>query len=60
MLAKDRRERLGYTDDMDEILLHPFFADVDLEGILGKKVEAPFIPKINNKKDLNSRNTFAF
>ena len=39
---------------MDEILLHPFFADVDIEGLLNKKVEPPFIPQITNKKDLQN------
>ena len=54
MLAKDRLHRLGQTDDMDEILMHPFFADVDFEGLLNKKVEPPFLPKIQNKKDLRN------
>lgn len=44
MLMKDRKERLGQNDDMDEILLHPFFSDVDVSGLLNKKVEPPFIP----------------
>lgn len=54
MLTKDRRERLGQNDDMDEILLHPFFADVDVSGLLSKKVEPPFIPQIKNKNDLRN------
>ena len=54
MLTKDRRERLGQNDDMDEILLHPFFADVNIEGLLSKKVTPPFKPQINNKKDLRN------
>ena len=44
MLAKDRLQRLGQNDDMDEILLHPFFNNVDIEGLLNKKVKPPFIP----------------
>ncbi len=43
---------MGQNDDMDEILLHPFFADVDIEGLLNKKVTPPFIPKVKNKNDL--------
>ena len=39
---------------MDEILLHPFFADVDIEGLLSKRVDPPFIPEINNRKDLRN------
>ena len=36
MLAKDRLQRLGQNDDMDEIMLHPFFRDVDIEALLNK------------------------
>lgn len=54
MLAKDRLQRLGQNDDMDEILLHPFFSDVDIEGLLNKKVDPPFVPQIKNKKDLRN------
>ena len=54
MLMKDRKERLGQNDDMDEILLHPFFSDVDVSGLLNKKVEPPFIPQIKDKKDLRN------
>ena len=34
--------------------MHPFFANVDFEGLLNKKVEPPFLPKIQNKKDLRN------
>jgi len=34
MLMKDRRQRLGANSDMDEILMHPFFADLDMEKLL--------------------------
>jgi hypothetical protein len=54
MLAKDRKERLGFKDDMDEILLHPFFANLDFEGLLKKTVKPPFIPKIQGRKDLRN------
>lgn len=30
MLVKDRRDRLGQNNDMDDILMHPFFADLDI------------------------------
>lgn len=38
MLAKDRRQRLGAEGDLDEILMHPFFADLDMNQLLQKKI----------------------
>lgn len=31
MLCKNRKERLGQVKDVDEILGHPWFADLDIE-----------------------------
>ena len=33
LLAKDKAKRLGYKGDGDEILAHPFFADMDLQKL---------------------------
>jgi len=30
MLKKDRKERLGQKMDVDEILGHPWFSDIDI------------------------------
>ena len=38
LLAKDKTKRLGATGDVDEILAHPFFASLDREAVLAKKV----------------------
>lgn len=52
MLNKDRRQRLGQNNDMDEILLHPFFADLDMQKLLQKQIPAPFVPSIKDQRDL--------
>ena len=52
MLMKDRKERLGQNNDVDEILLHPFFSNLKTQDLLHKKIEAPFIPKIKNVTDI--------
>jgi len=52
MLVKDRSERLGQNNDMDEILMHPFFADLNVDSLLKKKVVAPFIPTVKGVRDL--------
>lgn len=53
MLVKDRRDRLGQNNDLDDILMHPFFADLDIQKLLEKKIDAPFVPKIANNRDLS-------
>ena len=37
---------------MDEILMHPFFADLDTSEMLQKRIEAPFIPTVRDSRDL--------
>jgi len=52
MLEKDRKKRLGCETDVQEILAHPWFADLDMEKLLDRKLEAPHIPKVVNPTDL--------
>ena len=52
MLCKDRKERLGQNDDVNEILMHPFFSDLNSQDLLQKKIAAPFIPQIKNVRDI--------
>lgn len=54
MLQKDRKKRLGQTNDVDEILSHPFFNGLNLDDLLNKKLEAPFVPTIKDIKDLSN------
>ena len=37
---------------MDEVLMHPFFADLDMEELLQKRITAPFIPTVRDTRDL--------
>lgn len=43
---------MGQNGDVDEILMHPFFADLDTGKLLNKQIEAPFVPSISNMQDL--------
>ena len=45
MLRKDKATRLGAKGDAEEILSHPWFADIDRETLLAKTIEPPFMPK---------------
>jgi hypothetical protein len=54
MLNKDRKERLGQTNDVDEILTHPWFAEINIQDLLEKKISAPFVPEVKGKRDLQN------
>lgn len=54
MLNKDRKQRLGQNNDVDDILLHPWFKDLDIDNLLKKKLPAPFVPKVESQTDLNN------
>jgi hypothetical protein len=54
MLNKDRKARLGQNNDVDDILLHPWFKDVDIDKLLLKQIPAPYIPKVDGKTDLRN------
>ena len=48
LLNKNPLKRLGAKNDSDEILQHPFFADVDIEALQNKQIDAPFKPEVIN------------
>jgi len=43
-LKKNPEERLGYKEDLKEIMEHPWFSDVDWDALLKKQIQAPFKP----------------
>ena len=51
LLDKDKSKRLGAKDDVTEILAHPFFAGLNIEALLAKKIDPPYKPEIGD--DLN-------
>ena len=38
LLCKNHTSRLGINNDVQEILVHPFFADLDIQALYGKQV----------------------
>jgi serine/threonine protein kinase len=48
LLDKDPAKRLGSKNGVDEILSHPFFASINFDELLIKKIEAPFKPKLSS------------
>lgn len=47
LLKREKDKRLGALNDKDEVLAHPFFANVDTESLLAKTAEPPYKPFIN-------------
>jgi len=46
LLDKNRKTRLGAgADGIDEILKHPWFADLDMDALTAKKMQSPYVPK---------------
>jgi hypothetical protein len=43
LLEKDKAKRLG---EADEVLAHPFFADLDIVEVYSKAMLAPIIPEV--------------
>ena len=54
MLDKDRTKRLGNKNDLDDILGHPWFADLDIKKLLEKKIEPPYVPKVTSPTDIKN------
>lgn len=46
LLAKKKENRLGAQNGIEEILLHPFFADLDIELLKQKKLKPKYMPDI--------------
>ena len=38
--------RLGSREDVDDVLSHPFFAEINIPKLQEKTLAAPFIPKV--------------
>lgn len=48
LLEKDPAKRLGSEKGIEEIVKHDWFQDVDIDMLLNKELEAPYIPKLSD------------
>jgi len=51
LLEKDPNLRLGSKEDVEEIMRHDYFKDIDLNLLYEKKIKPEFIPIIKDKYD---------
>jgi serine/threonine protein kinase len=49
LLDKDKSKRLGSTNDVYEVLQHPWFADINVKDIEAQKIEPPLKPDVKDK-----------
>ena len=52
LLEKNPKKRLGAQKGIEEIKNHSFFASIDFDMIVNKKIKAPFIPKLSGDTDV--------
>ena len=48
LLEKDPANRLGTKGGLDEVMSHPFFAELNMQEIVAKTIPAPFRPKLSS------------
>jgi serine/threonine protein kinase len=47
-LMKDPKERLGTNGGLEEIISHPWFAGINVDDLLSKRLNPEFKPKLNS------------
>ena len=54
LLNRNPRHRLGANNDAQELIEHPFFADIDWKALGEKNVTPPFKPKLSSHLDVSN------
>jgi len=54
LLNRNPKHRLGATRDAQELIEHPFFADVDWDALGKKNLVPPFKPKLSSVSDTSN------
>ena len=44
LLERDSKKRLGSVNDADDLVNHPWFADIDWKALMDKQMPSPFLP----------------
>ena len=46
LLERDQKKRLGSKQDADDLVAHPWFADIDWDSMLKRSIPSPFMPDL--------------
>ena len=49
--------RMGQKNDVEEILKHPFFSEINMQSLLKKTLKAPYLPDIPDLEKLRAQQT---
>ena len=50
LLSKESENRIGTNGDVEEILSHPWFADLDRKKLMNKEIDPPFVPVVRSNQ----------
>lgn len=51
LLQKDRRQRLGARDDLDELRHTAFFGSIDFNALNARQIQPPYRPAVQDELD---------
>ena len=55
LLNVDPKKRLGSgVNGTENVKNHPYFKDIDWDALYNKKIQAPFVPVVNNDTDVSN------
>jgi protein-serine/threonine kinase len=54
LLNRNPAHRLGAKNDAEELMAHPFFADIDWNALSRKLTQPPFKPKLKDQYDVSN------
>jgi serum/glucocorticoid-regulated kinase 2 len=49
LLEKDPKKRIGYEGGFEEIIAHNWFKCIDIDMLLNKQLDAPFVPDLSDE-----------
>ena len=47
LLERDSKKRLGSVNDADDLVNHPWFADIDWKALMDRQMPSPFLPDMD-------------
>ena len=51
---KNQQKRLGTSKDIQEVMSHPWFKDIDWDALTNQQLKPPYDPKITDSNWINN------